>query len=144
MEFSAYLKQSLNSHPAMEPQDMVKYCYQSAFGGAHMLQAADRAKAYFEQEFSAVPAENGALFEQLSPFAVRISLKAWKAKGLPSQWLWRIFALSAAMEQPGEVAFEEYLTVADSLAHEFQINGWEEYLHSYRAEGLHAVHHSES
>ena len=123
MEFSAYLKQSLNNHPAMEPQDMVKYCYQSAFGGAHMLQAVERAKAYFEQEFSSVPAENGALFEQLSPFAVRISLKAWKAKGLSSQWLWRIFALSAAMEQAGKTAFESYLTAADVFAKEHCVAG---------------------
>ena len=128
----------------MEPTDLVKHCYQAAFGGAHMLQAAERAKAYFEEEFIAVDAAEEELFELLSPHAVRLNLKAWKAKKLPMEWLWRIFALSAAMEQPGEVAFEEYLTVADSLAHEFQINGWEEYLHSYRAEGLHAVHHSES
>ena len=144
MEFAAYLKQALNRHPVMQPQDIVKHCYQAAFGGAHMLNAEDLAKAYFEQEFSAVAAENSDLFEQLSPFAARIHLGAWKAKQLPAEWLWRIFALSAAMEQPGEFAFEEYLSAADVLACEQGIRGWDEYLRSYRAEGLHAVHHSEA
>ena len=144
MEFAAYLKQALQLHPVMEPTDIVKHCYQAAFGGAHMLQHKEQAKAYFEQEFAAVPAEDGALYEQLSPFAARISLKTWKAKNLSSDWLWRIFATSAAMEQPGEAAFEEYLTTAGTIARELGMIGWEPYLRSYRAEGLHPVHHSEA
>lgn len=143
MEFASYLRQSLQRHSAMRPQDMVKYCYQSAFGGAHMLGAVEQAKAYFEQEFAAVPAENGELYEQLSPYAGRISMKAWKANGLPAEWLWRIFAASAAMEQPGNTAFEEYLTAADTIARESNMTEWESYLRAYRAEGYHAVHHSE-
>lgn len=142
MEFAAYLKQALQLHPVMEPTDIVKHCYQSAFGGAHMLCHAEQAKAYFQQEFAAVTAEDGALYEQISPFAARISLKAWKAKHLPSDWLWRIFSISAAMEQPGEAAFAQYLAAADTIARELGMIEWESYLRSYRAEGLHAVHHS--
>ena len=144
MEFSAYLKQALHRHSAVQPQNIVKHCYQAAFGGAHILENAQRAQTCFEQEYAAVPAEEGELFEPLSPFAARISLKAWKAKNLPSHWLWRIFSLSAAMEQPGEGAFEEYLAAADTIAREQGIIEWESYLHSYRADGLHPVHHSEA
>ena len=144
MEFAAYLKQALHLHPMMEAQDIVKHCYQAAFGGAHMLAHPEQTKAYFEQEFSAACAEDEALYEQISPFAARISLKVWKAKYLPSDWLWRIFAISAAMEQPGEGSFEEYLLAADTIARERHIDGWDEYLRSYRAEGLHPVHHSEA
>lgn len=142
MEFAAYLKQAINRHPVMEAQDIVKYCYQAAFGGAHMLNTQEQAKAYFEQEFASVSPKDGELFEQLSPFAARIHLAACKAKGMPSEWLWRIFFLSAAMEQPGEAAFEQYLAAADPIAREHGTIEWESYLRSYRAAGCPAVHHS--
>ena len=37
MNFSDHLKKQLSLHPSMQPQDIVKLCYQAAFGAEPLL-----------------------------------------------------------------------------------------------------------
>ena len=50
MEFEVYLKQQLALHPSMQPQDVVKLCYQAAHGAEHLLSDIKAAEKYFYQE----------------------------------------------------------------------------------------------
>ena len=47
MEFRDYLTMQMNMHPSIQPQDIVKMCYQATFGAEHLLSDEDNAKRYF-------------------------------------------------------------------------------------------------
>ena len=93
----------------MQPQDVVKMCYQAAFGAEHLLSDLDGAKSYLEKEYAEVVATEDELYEQISDTVCRINLSAWKANGLPLEWLFRMFVASCKVEQNGKAKFTEYL-----------------------------------
>lgn len=127
------------------PQDLIKHCYQAAFGGSHICADIARAKDCFFREFDAVtPSAEEPVTLLAGGHSARLSLAAWKAAGLPAPWLWRIFRLSAAMPQPGEALFFSLLEDADRLARQSGIEHWADALHAYRADGIHAPSHSET
>lgn len=147
MEFSACLAAALRERAAMQPRDVIKYCYQAAFGAEHLLRDTAAAERYFYKEYEAVEPVDEALYEPLSPAVGRVSLKAWKRKGLPPEWLFRMFVFSAALPQEDGERFEQYLRQADDLiragAAPFAADAWAETLAAYRAGGGGAVHHSD-
>jgi len=51
MEFGNYLTKQMTAHPCMQPQDIVKMCYQATFGAEHLLSDMDGAKKYFYEEY---------------------------------------------------------------------------------------------
>lgn len=148
MYFSDHLKKQISLHPSMQPQDIVKLCYQAAFGAEHLLLDTKQAEISFGKEFLAVPAADVPLYEDISPEICRMNLSAWKASSLPAQWLFRMFLETAAIPQHGEESFLQYLETAERFLSEcsvsFSIAEWDAYLSLYQKDGIHAVHHSDA
>ncbi len=132
-----YICEQIKKHPATEWQDIIKLCYQAAFGAEHILEDAAAAKKYFFDEFSSVDPAEGELYEMISDDACRVNLAVWKTEGLPAKWLFEMFRLSAKVADNGESLFLSYLEEAKSLFPDF---GW--YAEAYLAGGIRAVHHS--
>ena len=148
MNFETYLAEQIKLHPSMEPRDVVKMCYQAAYGAEHLVSDYAGAKKYLEEEYSRVAAGKGRLYEQISDHVVRVNLSAWKEKKLPVEWLFRMFVASCRVEEKGQKQFEKYLKTAGELIPSqtvgFTKQDWELYEKEYRESGMPAVHHSEN
>lgn len=70
MSFEAFLREQMKKHPSMQPQDVVKMCYQAAFGAEHLLLDLDVAKSYLEKEYAEVVATKDELYEQISDISI--------------------------------------------------------------------------
>ena len=145
MKFEYYLKEQIKKHSSIGICDVVKMCYQASHGAEHMLSDPDRARSYLENEFLQLPASDGDLYERISDRVYRVNLSPWKAKGLPLEWLFRMFLASCKVEADGDVRMSEYLDLAESCLPYTDIDGkaWAKYIHEYKAAGMPAVHHSE-
>lgn len=148
MDFTACLRAQLAAHPAMQPRDVIKLCYQAARGAEHLLADEHRARAYFLSEYDATPADGSLpLLEVISPAVARANLAAWKAANLPAEWLFRMFLHTAKVPQGGEEMLMQHLAEASALLKEaapFPYAAWEEVLSAWRDAGCPAVHHSET
>ena len=147
MDFQSCLIQQINRHPSMQPRDILKLCYQGAYGAEHLLENLGHARACLEKEYAIVDAADSELFEVISPQVCRINLAAWKYRNLPIEWLFRMFAASASIHPSGSALFESYLRTAEELTAQgmigFHFSDWQSYLSNYRASGKSSVHHSE-
>ncbi len=148
MNFHDYLYQQLNLHPSMQPQDIIKMCYQAAKGTEHLLSDIEAAHKYFENEYSnAVQNNNVPLYEEISPDVCRVNLRAWKSSGMPSEWLFRMFVHSASITFDGETLLEKYLISADKFVKTEQVpftyEQWQNYIAQYKGNGMPSVHHSQ-
>ena len=145
MDLERYLTEQLRKHPSMQPQDIIKMCYQAAYGAEHLLSDPDGAWNYLKKEYDEVTARDGELYEQISDKVCRVNLSAWKAKGLPIAWLFRMFVASCKVEQSGKERFEEYLKTVENCLDGmvFTEKEWTKYLEEYKSIGMTAVHHSE-
>ncbi len=145
MDFLSCLAQHFSRHGVLEPRDVVKFCYQAAFGAEHLLKDLTAAKARFDAEYASAEPADGPLYEALSPSVIRIHFRAWKKRGLPQEWLLRMFVFSAALPQEGTARFEGYLAAAGELIRAghapFSLAAWESELSGY---GGGAVHHSDA
>lgn len=153
MKFEQCLIQQIKKHPSMQPQDVVKLCYQAAFGAEHLLADMDAAKKYFYAEYDSVPVGLGDLYEEISPDICRINFSAWKACGMPAEWLFAMFAHTASVAYGSEELFWHYLLVAQEMLSEleacdievgFTAQEWQDYVAAYKACGIRAVHHSDT
>ena len=78
-----YLKSHLLTHPVLQPQDAVKFCYQSAFGGGHLITDPVRAAEYLARErASLTPSSAIPLTEPLGGGLVRLNLASSDAASL--------------------------------------------------------------
>ena len=132
----------------MQPQDVVKICYQAAFGAEHLLADISAAKRYFDAEFDATEPREGELFELLSDEICRVDLGVWKARGLPSDELFGAFVATARVPVGEKERFSEYLVTAEACIAEetaaFSLEEWLVFLGKYKAAGMPAVHHSDA
>ncbi len=152
VNFEQHLIQQALTHSSTQPQDIIKQCYQAAYGAEHLLSDLSRAHAYLEQEFSCVTASPEIpLYERISPQVCRVNLAAWKQRALPLAWLFRMFAASASVSADRDRAmqqFSAYLDTADALIQKnrlpvsFSIEVWTNALSTYKNSGMTAVHHS--
>ena len=143
MDFTACLLEQLHLHPAMQPRDVIKLCYQAARGAEHLLADTARARAYFDAEYAAAPADASLpLFEPISENVARVNLAAWRASGLPAEWLFRMFVHTAGVPMGGAELLEAYIAEAAVVASD--LPGWAETLAAWREAGMPAVHHSEA
>lgn len=145
MKFSEFIKIQAEMHPAMQPQDAVKMCYQAAFGAEHAIPDKARAAQYLQQELdSTLPDAGAALFETISDKIVRINLAAWKSRGLPADWLLNMFLHTRA---PGE-SFSALIKCVENMAANSQLpftaESWSSFMSTYSADMPHPVHHSEA
>ncbi len=146
MSLDEYILAQLQAHPSMQPQDVVKLCYQASFGAEHLLGDISAAKGYFDAEFNETPAAELPLYEEISDGYARVNIAPWKKRGLPAQWLFRLFLASAAQNPDGKEKMQQALTLAEALVPEFSFSKeeWNDYVNQYRASGMPSVHHSEA
>ncbi len=143
MNFTAYVKEQLHLHPSTQPRDVIKQCYQAAKGAEHLLMDTTRARAYFDQEYAATPADAAQpLFEAISDNVCRVNLAAWKAASLPAEWLFRMFVHTASVPMGGSDLLEQYIKETAVVAS--ALPGWEESLAAWQEAGMPAVHHSDA
>lgn len=146
MTSKAYLIEQAGLHPSMRPPDIIKLCYQAAFGAEHLLRDLEAEKR-FNEEFLSVTSGTSRLYEQISPECCRVNLFAWKARGIPPEWLFRMFSGSAAMPSGADAAFRQLLEEAELLcsagAMPFSHHDWADALDTYWRAGGGAVRHSE-
>lgn len=149
MAFEKYLKQQVLLHPSMEAQDVIKLCFQAAFGAEHILSDKDKALAYLMEEYKQTPPKNIEVFEAICDKYSRCNIAAWKHLNLPPEWLFQMFYHTASGKRDNaEAFFVECLDlVADCVnggITPFSMVEWEKYRDSYMAGGVRPVHHSES
>lgn len=149
MDFGYYLKEQLRLHPSIQPQDVVKLCYQAAFGAEHMLQDMEKAKKYFDQEYEATPASGALpLYESISEDVCRINLASWKAKELSKDELFELFAASTSVSTGTRHTFNNCVKSAEKIIQQgktsFSFEEWTSYLEDYKKSGMPVVHHSEA
>ena len=95
MTFKNQLRTQAALHPSMQPQDVLKMCYQAAFGAEHLLKDEDSARNYLEREWNEVPGDSDeALYERISNEVCRLNIRAWKGQGLPMEWMLHLFVHS--------------------------------------------------
>lgn len=132
------------------PQDIIKFCYQSAFGAEHMMSDAAAACAYFRREYDAVEPADILLAENISEEYCRVNFAAWKFAGLDPERLFSAFSASCEPSESGADAArkaffaltDEALAYVRSEKSAGYIAELEKYLASYIADGLRPVHHS--
>lgn len=149
MQFVEYMKDQADRHPAMEPVDVMKLCYQAAFGAEHLLEDREAAYQYLLRECDRIqPEQSEPLHESISEDVCRVNLRAWKYRKLPVEWLFQMFAATTDQSaQGGKKIFRNCLQaaakLADTGAFRFSRRDWEEFLRDYPVENPVAVHHSE-
>ena len=154
MTMERFLTDQALAHPATGPRDIIKQCYQAAYGAEHLLADKEKAYAYLMQEYSQVSAdETLPLYEAISPQVCRINLAAWKHKDLPLSWLFSMFAASASVSVDRQAAAKQFLSYLDQasvmiqtggLPVSFSANEWIDALNDYKATAMTAVHHSDT
>lgn len=144
MDFIACLQEQLRLHPAMQPRDVLKLCYQAARGAEHLLADTVRARHYFDQEYASTPADASLpLLESIGPEVTRVNIAAWKAAQLPADWLFRMFVHTASVAQEGRDLLAAYVAqVGDIVAD--MMSDWPAVLAAWQESGCPAVHHSEA
>ena len=153
MNFTHYLTEQLHAHPSIQPRDIVKQCYQAAYGAEHLLSDPERARRYLAHELqSTVASAHIPLCERISDHVCRINLAAWKHRSLPVEWLFRMFAatINVSVTEDAAGMFLAYLEEADHWirhSHEpftFSVTDWDTFLAEYKKNGISAVHHSDT
>lgn len=145
--FGESVREHILSHPRLQPQDVVKFCYQAAFGAKHLLRDEDKAKEYFFREFIETAPKDIPLSESLGGEYARVNFAAWKHKGLDPEILFGAFLNSA--ESGGREKSEDpvsYLDIATKviagLQTDFSVSDWLAFLEEYYAGGIRPIRHS--
>lgn len=143
MTITPFLREQLRLHPAMQPLDVLKLCYQAVHGAEHLLTDLDRARAYFDREYASVAADAAVpLAEDISDGITRINIAGWKAADLPADWLFRMFVHTA--NAPSADAAPMAAVLAEAAVLCGHMPGWDETLSAWRDAGMPAVHHSDA
>jgi len=149
--FAQLIRQQVDLHPSITPQDAMKMCFQAAYGAEHLLTDIDKVRAYFIAEYEACKPTQEPISELIAPNVCRANLAAWKAHGHPWQLLFDLFVQSANTPMPdGDVHFHEYINAWQKLAGAgvlpFGKGEWDTFVSEYFAmcQGKpKAVHHSQ-
>lgn len=140
MKFKDYLDCELHTKLNMELQDVIKMCYQAAFGAEHLIENLEAAQKYFDAEFDALDADGeiDPLYEYISDDVARVDMRAWKASGMPKEWLFKLFVMATKETYGGEKAMLDHLAEVVKMMPEM-----EALIEEYKAKGIRPVHHSE-
>lgn len=147
-DINKYLIEQIKRHPSMQMQDVVKLCYQSAYGAEHLLTDVEMARRYFELEFGKTEAADIPLFENISDVYCRANIAAWKYHNKPMEQLFDLFVKTAQQKAyDDEVLFnflEEAVETIALVKTDFTAEEFREYSRKYLAEGSPAMHHSDA
>lgn len=131
--------------PKMQPADLFKYLYQSAFGCEHLVASGENAVSYIKREYEALERTAPSSVESLDGPYARVPLSILK-EGLKPETLGALFRRSAKKEPCGKESLLEKLEIAAELAEEgklpFSATDFASALEAWRDEGYPAVHHS--
>ena len=145
------LKHHLQTHPALLPRDAVKFCYQAAFGGGHLITDPERAARYLQTERNALSPDCAVpLTEPLGEGLVRLNLASPQANSISDGAILRVFVHSAkttlAREDNGarfDALLDELTVMAQQNETPFSAEALSVYLNDYRAAGCPVVSHTE-
>lgn len=147
MNFEFCIAEQLQNHLSITYQDVIKLCYQAAFGAEHLLSDTNLARVYFDAEFASVDPSDEPLFERISSEVCRANLGAWKRESLEPEKLFSMFVRSACVREDATEVFLSYLDAAEKVMAEkmpsFSSEGWGKFLKEYMNMGMPALHHSE-
>lgn len=142
------LRAQMRAHPATQPADAVKLCYQSAFAGGHMIEDAKRSLAYLKEELAVVPPREEPLFEPIGGGYARLNLSQTARFGLSPETVNALFVRSAGLCRGTMRDFDERLSKLRSLCLAggcpFTPQALDAYLTDYQLRGCPPVHHSEA
>lgn len=159
-----YIFRQYQLHKSLTVTDILKQCYQAAYGAEHLLTDKDAARHYLEREFEATPAADILICEHISDDICRVNIAAWKHRGLPVDDLFELFAASAYPRENGKKLLESFLCEAEEFTdhndvtkvkthgtnapHFNRINAFSknarEIIEEYRRAGMPAIHHSDA
>lgn len=143
-----YIKEHIKMHPELMPRDIIKFCYQAAYGAEHLLSDKEYAGKMLHDEFENTLPSDIPLFEKLSDNYCRVNIAAWRFKGFSEDLLQELFLESVSDKAHHEK--EDFHTIiklaseviSDSCTKEF-LAEWNNALSDYIASGIRPVHHSE-
>lgn len=139
------LKEHFARYPLMQPQDAVKLCYQSEFGGGHMIPNRQRALERLDQEMAQTVQTGGSLLEDIGGY-YRLYLRAVQQSGLRAETVNGLFCHTADHACSSMQGFSQRLRALEELAAAgeapFGAAELVEYLRDYRAQGCPAVSHT--
>lgn len=146
MSFSKYLEEQIKKHPSMQPQDIVKLCYQAAYGDDHLVYDKNALRSYLERKCSRMHSNRLEMFENISDDICRVNLAAWINSSLPLAWLFDLFLLSSKQIKGTRADFINNVNKADKVildsAVSFSYDDWTSYIDEYKKLGIHSVYHS--
>ena len=141
------LTEHFRRYPKMQPTDLFKFLYQSAFGCEHLVASRADAVDYIKREYETMePSLENATIEPLDGAYSRVPLAILK-DGMTPETLGALFCRSAKCEQDGMGSLLEKLEIAKKMVAEgafcFSDAEFSSALETWRAEGFPSVHHSE-
>ena len=148
MTFQECLQQHIQLHPLLEAQDIIKFCFQAAFGAEHILMDLKAAEKYFFNEFTNTKEADILLYEELNERYCRVNIAAWKKKGLDPEVLFQYFIQEAGQNNTAsdEDMLKLLYTVSDIMKGmncSVAEKSWNEAMTQYLQSGIHPVHHSD-
>ena len=133
-------------YPELQPRDLFKYLYQSAFGCEHLVTSKEEAVAYIQCEYKSMERLENTAVEPLDGAYCRVPLAILR-EGLSPKTLGELFCRSAKKEPQGREALQEKLQVAREMVlsgrFSFSSSDFDDALSAWRANGFEAVRHSE-
>lgn len=141
-----YFAEQVARHPSMRGQDLIKLCYQEAFGVEHLLTDPDDARRRLREEFEEVPVSTGPLWERIGSEYCRVNLGAWKAAGKDLNELEKLFLRTAATGDGQTPEKEERFRALLGRSLEDRSVGPEmaAEVADYLKKGIRPVHHSDT
>lgn len=143
-----FLKEHIETHPELLPQDIIKFCFQAAFGAEHLLSDKEFAGKYLHEEFSNTKAMDIPLYELLSDNYCRVNIAGWKYRNLSEESLLDLFFESVSNSKYSvkeDICYVFKLAadvIFDNCSKDF-FKAWKDTLDEYIRSGIHAVHHSD-
>lgn len=144
------LQKHLTHYPKMQIQDVAKLCFQSEFGGGHMILNEAKSFARLQQEYASLdprllPAYP--LYESIGNGLCRIYLSAI-SQGLQPDILHEMFVQSARSRR-GTIEglkqkLDQFLCACQQDVLPFQESDVRHFLQQWELQGYPAIHHSES
>ena len=133
-----FIEEQAKLHPSMQPQDVIKMCFQEAYGAEHLLTDIEKVEAYFMAEFNSCEETDAPLAEFIAPQVCRVNLGVWKKQQrLPGE-LFELFVQSAQEKIPNgnELFFayvNEWKTFLEGSTLSFSANDLDQFFQEYLA-----------
>ena len=134
-----------NMYPLSTVQDFIKYLYQSAFGGGHLVVDEEENYKNLLKEYHSIEYDsNHILYEDISDELVRVHLEPLKEEHL--KILHKLFLKSIFVVENKSVLEDSFQEVENGIKEgwiPFTLEQWHQQMTSYREKGYPVMSHSE-